>query len=1496
MGEKDLPDKQKENSNPAVPSDSKEVVPAAVPEPDANVQIPKLSDEEHSSKHLQFVIANTIGQLKLSGIVLACVLVTYYFGHFFGLFGLLLIVWGASYVWNREMKQYKVKVRTEIERVLGKRSLETDYESVEWLNHILARLWLPLEPVISDIVTTNVNPIIEYYKPTFLDQMGLSEFTLGTVAPRVTSIKAYPRTKDDTIRFDMECLFQPKDEEDLSLRKGERNSRIVFNTRVGKGVVGVDIPVLTKEISFAATVSLQLQTMSAFPYVKTVSLSFPEHPKIEFILKPLKGMDIMDVPGLSSFLHNLIKDILGWLFVHPNALVLDLDQILNGPSSVESAVGVLLVHVYEGKDLKNVEVVGGKSDPYMTITLGGRQVAKTRVIDDNLNPYWNESFYVLVNNLNDLLTLQVFDKDVIKDRSLGVFKSTLADLSLALNHKTGDLWKPLRINKETDAIAKTKGEVRFDLSYYPVAQELPATAANEPKTEEQKAADETVSGVLRINIHQGKELDETVSAMRIINPYVEVLQSGNSIHRTKTKKRTCNPSWEDSIQIFVRDFTKEKLKFLVKDHRELVTSHGDIGYCEVSLKDVVQAQKSNQSNKIEWFTLRNATSGTLRLTFKFTPVVFDHPIPAHGVGKFHPAIGVLRLRVIEAKGLKNFEIGSISDPYVKVNYGGKCRGKTDVIDNCLNPMWNSVFYLLVQDQSLKGSIGFEIYDRNDLKADQLMGKAEFDLKAMGELPGAHEGKLFDRWAPVLINNKKEGQIRFEISFHPIVPAEPEIVKTEETSVPPVVAGAVEPAKIEQQTKVIEPAKPKPNLLELYNSGIVRLEIQEIELDGAVLESVGYVKGKMPSPYVELFDISDSIDSNETEVLNETNSLLAYQQQARSGSISRAQQKEIESVINQAQIDTMKKASLLARSTKLKNTSSGEINSSFEVFVKDIEYARILVLAKDHEAPKGGVFGIKVGGGKAETEEAKNTRRSTMINNIVLGKIDLSVKDLIKSAEKLKEVQLKEGDDSTTVNLEWHNLLATYPTSNKSVIGKFKLSASFAPVVLDETILEHEAELEATDAGHVEMEVIEAKNLPALDTNGLSDPFVNVRLNNDKVFKSKVIKKNCDNPRWNEQTIVTLKKRALSRLTVEVKDWNQFEESKLLGQLQFDCSQLPVDELVDMEYNLFDDDNQVKVIGKNGKEAMIHLRMKFKVDAALLKSYQARTSMKKKGVVGSVIGNAAAVGLAAAKFVNKSRSKSNLLAEERKKTEAENGSNVAESKATVAAPVVVEAPRDASVERSEEVSGALKPKSVVGSVSIKIVEGLNLKAVDSNGTSDPYVKVRYFPSNSILAVAGSNASIKSSRTKDLQKEIVVHKTKVAKKNLNPQWNEQFVLPFDVSMDDPCALVFSIKDYNLIGGGVDMGDYEFHLWDVLQKPSKPPVDGDVLKTEVVSPPGALRGGGDGVLKLEVEFHPFVSHKQLSTQAKYKNSNLSATSLVTSDDETHSKVDKRSSRFFG
>lgn len=74
---------------------------------------------------------------------------------------------------------------------------------------------------------------------------------------------------------------------------------------------------------------------------------------------------------------------------------------------------------------------------------------------------------------------------------------------------------------------------------------------------------------------------------------------------------------------------------------------------------------------------------------------------------------------------------------------------------------------------------------------------------------------------------------------------------------------------------------------------------------------------------------------------------------------------------------------------------------------------------------------------------------------------------------------------------------------------------------------------------VNIVLIEARNLPAMDSNKLADPYVRFKLGNEK-YKSKVISK-CLNPLYNEQFDLHTFPNQSKVLEISVYDNNSFQD-------------------------------------------------------------------------------------------------------------------------------------------------------------------------------------------------------------------------------------------------------------------------------------------------------------------------------------------------------------------
>ncbi|WCJ30332.1 Calcium-dependent lipid-binding (CaLB domain) family protein [Euphorbia peplus] len=88
--------------------------------------------------------------------------------------------------------------------------------------------------------------------------------------------------------------------------------------------------------------------------------------------------------------------------------------------------GVLSVSVIQAEDLPAVDLMG-KADPYVVVYMKKSGTKnKTRVVNECLNPVWNQTFdYVVEDALHDMLILEVWDHDTFGKDKIGTCIMTL---------------------------------------------------------------------------------------------------------------------------------------------------------------------------------------------------------------------------------------------------------------------------------------------------------------------------------------------------------------------------------------------------------------------------------------------------------------------------------------------------------------------------------------------------------------------------------------------------------------------------------------------------------------------------------------------------------------------------------------------------------------------------------------------------------------------------------------------------------------------------------------------------------------------------------------------------------------------------------------------------------------------------------------------------------------------------------------------------------------
>ena len=672
--------------------------------------------------------------------------------------GWVFIIMGFCATYYRtSIRRVRRNFRDDVNRQMAKSRLETDTESLEWINSFLVKFWPIYAPVLCDTIINSVDQVLSTSTPAFLDSMRMKFFTLGSKPPRMDHVKTYPKAEDDTVLMDWKFSFTPNDVMDLTARqlKNKVNPKIILEIRLGKGVISHGMDIIVEDFAFSGLMRVKVKLQIPFPHIEKVDICFLERPDIDYVCKPLGGdtlgFDINFIPGLEGFIKEQIHGNLGPIMYNPNVFPIEIAKMLAG-NPVDQAIGVLAVTIHGAQGLKNPDKMSGTPDPYAVLSLNSRDaLGKTKTVKENANPRWNETLYLIIVSLADSLTLQVYDwNEYRKDKELGTATFPLDQVESITEHENLQL--------EVMANGKARGVVQADVRFFPVLEGLKLEDGTlEPPPESN-------TGIARVTVEQAKDLDGTKSLIGQLNPYAALILNGKEIHQTRKLKRTNNPIWDNgSKEILVTDRKAARLGMVIKDDRDL-GADPVLGTYQIKLDDMLQLMDKGQ----EWYNLAGAKTGRAKLMLQWKPVALKGAIG--GSGGYITPIGVMRFHFQNARDLRNLETMGKSDPYARVLLSGIEKGKTVTFQNNLNPDWDEVVYVPVHTNREKLIV--EVMDSETTVKDRSLGLIEVATADYIYQSDDGEYKVHDQKRPLSqplrMHGKgtAKGTLNFSVAFYP----------------------------------------------------------------------------------------------------------------------------------------------------------------------------------------------------------------------------------------------------------------------------------------------------------------------------------------------------------------------------------------------------------------------------------------------------------------------------------------------------------------------------------------------------------------------------------------------------------------------------------------------------------------------------------------------------------------------------------------------------------
>ncbi|KAK7204282.1 C2 domain-containing protein [Myxozyma melibiosi] len=624
-----------------------------------------------------------------------------------GLVWLVIICAFTATYYRTSIIRVRNRVRDDIAREAALVKLETDAETMEWLNSFLVKFWAIYLPSLNDMVIQIANQnLAGVPTPTPIDGVTLSRFTLGSKPPRIDLVRTYPKTEDDVVVMDWGFSFTPNDTADLTSRqlKNKVNPLVELQVRVGKGVISKNLPVLVQDMAFKGLIQIKLKLITTFPHIQTASISFLRQPYFDFVLKPIGGetlgFDINFIPGLDGFIKSMVHDNLGPMLYDPNSFSLNVEQMLAG-NPADAAIGVLAVTAYNGRNLRGSDAIGNTVDPYIKFLLGSQgEVGRTSIKSDTSNPRWNETKFFLVRSLTDPLIMEVIDfNDVRKDKKIGevTFPIERLDAEPEVENQVG---KVVHNGKE-------RGDVIFDARFFPI---LGGKTLEDGTVEPPPQLN---TGIMRFTFHQAKDLGKAAKkgfASGGLNPFAKYYLDGKLIHTTRMLKRTNDPVWDEAKEVLITNKTSAMIRVVVSDDKDLSGS-SDICSYQISLEELLtENEKAN-----DWFSLSPA-GAKCRLSAQWKPVAVKG---ISGSGGYVKPIGVMRFHLKKATDLRNLETVGKVDPYVRAMVSNYAKNRTVTIHGDLNPEWDEVIYATITSE--KEKIALEVMDSESSGKDRSLG-------------------------------------------------------------------------------------------------------------------------------------------------------------------------------------------------------------------------------------------------------------------------------------------------------------------------------------------------------------------------------------------------------------------------------------------------------------------------------------------------------------------------------------------------------------------------------------------------------------------------------------------------------------------------------------------------------------------------------------------------------------------------------------------------------
>uniref|UniRef100_A0A8C5D0P5 Multiple C2 domains, transmembrane 1b n=1 Tax=Gadus morhua TaxID=8049 RepID=A0A8C5D0P5_GADMO len=336
----------------------------------------------------------------------------------------------------------------------------------------------------------------------------------------------------------------------------------------------------------------------------------------------------------------------------------------------------------------------GTSDPYVKFKLSGKEVFRSKIINKNLNPVWDERTTLILDGLSEPLYIKVFDYDFgLQDDFMGSAYLPLDSLE----------------------------QQRYLLS----------SSSRSMRLSEVHRKSQLWRGIVSIALIEGRDLIP-MDPNGLSDPYVK-FRLGSQKYRSKT----LSPQWREQFDLHLYEETAGVLEISVWD-KDTGRRDDFIGRCQLDLSTLaperthrLELSLENVPGSLVLLVTLTASLHVSIAEMSVTPL--DDPQERAHIAQHYGFlrsfsnmrdVGIVMIKVIRAEGLMAADVTGKSDPFCVVELNND-RLQTHTVYKNLNPEWNKVFTFNVKD--IHAVLEVTVLDEDRDRSADFLGKVSIPL-------------------------------------------------------------------------------------------------------------------------------------------------------------------------------------------------------------------------------------------------------------------------------------------------------------------------------------------------------------------------------------------------------------------------------------------------------------------------------------------------------------------------------------------------------------------------------------------------------------------------------------------------------------------------------------------------------------------------------------------------------------------------------------------------